>query len=134
MTTKYDHLVLQDDSNQMKTLKNGTIMGPLWLTRGERFRPVGADIFLKTRQKEYRNHLKSLKKERRAIRLVLKQEHNYCFSGSDASEDTASSDDADQEIIDKRYLSISLKELKVTYQVSTNQMERSDKSHRCTMI
>jgi hypothetical protein len=46
--------------------------GPIWLSKGERFRPSGAYEFLKKRYREYVIHLKKVRQEFREVIFIIR--------------------------------------------------------------
>ena len=79
----------------MSSVHHGDILGPLWITKGERFRPSGAYLFLETRYKEFRAQLKVFKAElreiSRALRKRQKRTMNDSGTGATVADDTESS-------------------------------------------
>ena len=57
----------------MKTADDGLVYGPIWLSKGERFRPTGAYVYLELRYKELQIQLKKLKKQHKELMIVSKK-------------------------------------------------------------
>jgi len=116
----------------MQTVNDGIIYGPIWLSKGEKFRPTGAYIFLETRYKECQVQLKILKKEYREILIVIKKRKRRTMIGNDNNEtgddgqitSTEGTDKEDEKVIDtsliqnKSLLSMKKKELKELKEVN----------------
>ena len=110
----------------MKTANNGVVYGPVWISKGERFRPTGAYIFLELRQKELQHQLKNLKIQYKQILIIIKEKQqkkstNVEETDGDDREMFSSNEETDNEeeknkvisaIQDKGLLSMTRKELK----------------------
>ena len=110
----------------MKTANNGIVYGPVWISKGERFRPTGAYVFLELRQKELQLQLKKLKIQYKEITIILKDKQqkkstNVDETDGDDGEMFSSNEGTDNEeekgktssaIQDKGLLSMTRKELK----------------------
>lgn len=110
----------------MKTANNGIVSGPVWISKGERFRPTGAYVFLELRLKELQHQLKKLKSQHKEIMMIIKEKQqkkstNVDETDGDDGEMFSSNEGTDNEegkskttsaIQDKSLLSMSRKELK----------------------
>ena len=101
----------------MATAQHGLITRPLWLSKGERFRPTGAYVFLQIRHEEFRLSLKKLKEEQREILAVIRKRKRQSMVGN-GGEHTSSDGDTDDdeeikvEIRNKALLSMTRQEMK----------------------
>ena len=111
----------------MKTADDGLVYGPIWLSKGERFRPTGAYVYLELRYKELQLQLKKLKKQHKELMIVIKKrqqkkmhEIDHNETGDDDGQDS-SAENTDKEedkvidtslIQDKSLLSMRNKEIK----------------------
>ena len=110
----------------MPTANDGLVYGPIWLSKGEKFRPTGAYIFLEARYKECQLQLKILRKEHKEIMTVIKKRKRRTMIGNDNNEtgddgqitSTEGTDKEDEKAYDtssiqnKSLLSMTKKELK----------------------
>lgn len=99
----------------MPTAHQGLITGPLWISKGERFRPTGAYVFLQTRYEEFRVLLKKEKQEHREILAVIRRRKRQKMIGIEhesSNNDTTDDDDAQVEIRNKGLLSMGRQEMK----------------------
>jgi hypothetical protein len=111
----------------MKAANDWIIYGPVWLSKGERFRPTGAYIFLESRYKEFQIQLKKLRKEHRELMIIIiekrkkKPMNNNETDDDDDDEHISSAEGTDKEeekpndissIQDKSLLSMTKKEIK----------------------
>jgi hypothetical protein len=118
----------------MKTANDGVVWGPIWLSKGERFRPTGAYIFLESRYKELQLQLKKLKKEYKQLMIIIiekrkKKTVNYNESDDDGGQNS-STEGTDKEeedkineislIQDKSLLSMTKKEMRELKKVKKN--------------
>jgi hypothetical protein len=117
----------------MKTADDGIVYGPIWLSKGERFRPTGAYVYLELRYKELQVQLRKLKIQYREITIVIKKQQQRRMKGNDNNETgddghASSSENTDREdkiidtssIEDKSLLSMSIKEIKEYKKVKDN--------------
>ena len=123
--------VLKSDERSMETANGGVVYGPVWLSKGERFRPTGAYIFLETRTKELQLQLKSLKDKHKELMIVIKNRERRMQNrmdsndtGDDRQGSSTENTDKDEEKVsdfskveDKSLLSMSKKERKELKQV-----------------
>ena len=119
-------LVLKSDDCEMKTAYNGIVYGPVWLSKGERFRPTGAYVFLEERCKELRLQLRKLRKQYRELTIIIKEKNKKKPANADETDDDvgaylSSTEGTDNEeektktissIQDKSLLSMTKKEMK----------------------
>jgi hypothetical protein len=123
----------------MKTVNDGIIYGPVWLSKGERFRPTGAYIFLECRYKEFQSQLKKLRKEHRELTIIINEKpkrkpmNNNEMDDEEEEEDehlssTEGTDKEDEKmhdrllIQDKSLLSMTKKEIKEMKKVNRNRI------------
>ena len=121
----------------MKAANNAVIYGPVWISKGERFRPTGAYAFLELRLKELQSQLKRLKAQQREIMIIIKEKQqkkatNVDETDGDDGDFTTSNEGTDNEeeknktnstIQDKGLLSMARKELREFKKVRQNQIE-----------
>src|SRR5690349_18499502 len=116
----------------METANDGILFGPIWVSKGERFRPTGAYIFLESRYKEFQIQLKKLKKEHKQLMIIINEKRkkkSMNKNETDDDEQDSSTEETDKEEIrssiqDKSLLSMTMKEMKELQQVNkkiTNQ-------------
>ncbi|CAF3985284.1 unnamed protein product [Adineta steineri] len=116
-------LFLESDDCKMQTANGEIIYGPVWLSKGEKYRPTGAYIFLETRYKECQTHLKILQKEYNEVMIVIKKRKRQTMIDHETDDDAHVStnegtDKEDDKVIDvstiqnKGLLSMKKKELK----------------------
>ena len=119
----------------MKSADDGIVYGPVWISKGERFRPTGAYIFLECRYKEFHFQLKKLRKEHRQLLTIINEKRkkkpmNYNETDEDEDEHLSSTEGTDKEeekandtstIQDKSLLSMTKKELKEMKKVKLNE-------------
>lgn len=122
-------LVLESDECRMETVNNEYVCGPIWLSKGERFRPTGAYIYLELRYQELVIQHKKTKKHLKEINLVIKEKEREKQKGKSDSENNdgtdeeqnSSNEDTNNEKSkikdklsgkDKTILSMTIKELK----------------------
>lgn len=99
----------------MKIANDGEVYGPVWLSKGERFRPTGAYAYLYSRYEEIEIQLKKLRKDYKEIMIILNEKHKK-KSGTDDEQGT--SDEEVAKIQDKSLLSMSKKEIKDSQKVN----------------
>lgn len=121
----------------MKVANYTVISGPVWISKGERFRPTGAYTFLELRLKELQSQLKKLKGQQREIMIVIKEKqqkksNNVDETDGDDGEFTTSNEGTDNEeeknktistVQDKGLLSMTRKELRESKKVRQNEIE-----------
>lgn len=66
----------------MQSANTGLFYGPIWLSKGERFRPSGAYAFLAKRYKEYQILLKKQRVEFREVVFVIRSRQKPGDSGA----------------------------------------------------
>ena len=133
--------VLESDDCKMQTVNDGIIYGPVWVSKGEKFRPTGAYVFLESRYKECQSQLKAYRAELREIKTVIKKRQRRTMNGNEQSdtgdelrvsttEGTDGEDEKNNEktaVKNKSLLSMTKKELKELKEVrSGNQTCRND--------
>lgn len=106
----------------MKIANEGEVFGPIWLSKGERFRPTGAYVYLDSRYKELHIQLKKIKKEYKQLIIIINEKRKK-KSGTDNDKQGSSTEGTDKEDItlyiqDKSLLSMTLKEIKELQKVS----------------
>ena len=107
----------------MFSVHHGDILGPLWITKGERFRPSGSYLFLDARYKEFRAQRKLFEAELREILYAIQKRQKRTMNGSDAESSPERTDNDDGKskenapIRNKQLLSMSMKELKTLKEV-----------------
>lgn len=117
----------------MKTANDGVVWGPIWLSKGERFRPTGAYIFLESRYKELQLQLKKLKKEYKQLMIIMnkkpkKKTVNYNESDDDGGQNSSTEgtdkeeDKINEKLLsqDKSLLSMTKKEMSELEKVKKN--------------
>ena len=85
-----DRLVLESDENTMQTTKFGQVVGPIWLSKGERFRPTGAYEYLQIRHNEFRTSLKECKEEYKKVLNDIEKQQDSLRNANDDEMNTAS--------------------------------------------
>ena len=125
----------------MKTANDGITYGPVWLSKGERFRPTGAYIFLESRYKEFQVQLRKLRKEHRQLMIIInerrkKKAMHHHETDEDEDEHFSSTEETDEEekhkvndtsaIQDKSLLSMNKKEMKEMKKVKREEILRND--------
>jgi len=124
-------LVLKSDDCKMSTADDGLVYGPVWMSKGERFRPTGAYAYLELRLKELQQQLKNLKKDHRELTITLKDKSKKKTANTSETDDDddvvhqlSSSETADKDEIskvkDKSLLSMTKKELQAMETVREN--------------
>ncbi|CAF1619115.1 unnamed protein product, partial [Didymodactylos carnosus] len=58
----------ESEDNMTKTV-HGLLIGPIWISKGERFRPTGAYTFLQIHLRETKEKLKETKLEQKRVRI-----------------------------------------------------------------
>lgn len=100
----------------MPTAQQSSVTGPLWLSKGERFRPTGAYVFLETRHDEYCASLRKLKKQYNEVKTVIRRRRQRAMIGDEDTEESSNKETDDEEkpveIKDKSLLSMTKKELR----------------------
>jgi hypothetical protein len=107
----------------MKIANDGIVYGPVWLSKGERFRPTGAYIYLELRYKELNVQLKKCKQDYKELMIIIKtrQKRRMIEIGGDDEQGTSTDEtdkDEDDKVInlsfiqDKSLLSLRKKEMK----------------------
>jgi hypothetical protein len=125
----------------MKTANDEIIYGPVWLSKGERFRPTGAYIYLESRYKELQSKLKKLKKLKKEIKvsIIIKnrkkkpmiENDNNNETGDDGQISSTEGTDKDEEdkviksssIENKSFLSMGTKEIEELQKVIRKKKE-----------
>lgn len=105
----------------MKTVTDGTIIGPLWITCGELFRPIGAFDYLQNRLAEFVSYRNERKKIHHELLIVEKQRKS---SKKRKENDLNDSDDSESDkwkrkIKNRNLLSMDQKELDEFKEVKT---------------
>ena len=122
---------MESNECKLQAANDEVIVGPVWLSKGERFRPTGAYIYLELRCKELYLQLKKLKIHYKETMIAIKAREKRTMNEYDSNEttddaqipSTESTDKEERKILDtssiqdKSLLSMSAKELKETKQV-----------------
>ncbi|CAF1169688.1 unnamed protein product [Adineta ricciae] len=130
-------LFLESDDCKMQTVNDGIIYGPVWVSKGEKFRPTGAYVFLESRYKECQSQLKIYRAEYREIKTVIKKRQRRTMNGNEQSdtgdelrvsttEGTDGEDEKDNHktaVKNKSLLSMTKKELKELKEASEAKIE-----------
>ncbi|CAF3012149.1 unnamed protein product [Rotaria sp. Silwood2] len=130
-------LFLESDECTIKTVHDENVIGPIWISKGERFRPTGAYIYLELRYKEFQLQYKNVKKHYRDIMIVIKTRKQRTMKENDKNETSedeqfSSTEGTDKEqnktndkssIKDKSLLSMSNKELKEAKQALEDKLK-----------
>ncbi|CAM4769077.1 unnamed protein product [Rotaria magnacalcarata] len=123
-------MFLDTDECKVPTTNDDYIYGPVWISKGERFRPTGAYIYLETRYQELNIQYKKIKIQYKEVILVMKEkqktkhesDHNEETDDDGVDEQISSNEGTDKEKSkikdklsskDKSLLSMSSKELKM---------------------
>ncbi|CAF2617983.1 unnamed protein product [Rotaria sp. Silwood2] len=130
-------LFLESTECTIKTVHDENVIGPIWISKGERFRPTGAYIYLELRYKEFQLQYKNVKKHYRDIMIVIKTRKQRTMKENDKNETSedeqlSSTEGTDKEqnktndkssIKDKSLLSMSNKELKEAKQALEDKLK-----------
>jgi hypothetical protein len=120
----------------MKAVNDVIIYGPVWLSKGERFRPTGAYIFLECRYKEFQSELKKLRKKHRELTKIMNEKpkrkpmNNNEMDDEEEEEDEhlSSTEGTDKE--GEKMNDISLKQDKSLLSMKKKEMEEMKKVNR----
>jgi hypothetical protein len=108
----------------MPSVCHGLTIGPLWFSKGERFRPTGAYVFLQARYDEYRLLLKKIKNEHEDIMRVMRKRKQktriYEDDRLESTDEDTNNDEINLEIQDKGLLSLTDKQIKRLKEVKMN--------------
>ena len=85
--------VFRSDSSTMQHATEGTIFGPVWLTNGEPFRPVGAFEFLRNRHREFVSYRDERRAIHREVLLIIDERTKRKQRKDERSEDESSDDE-----------------------------------------
>ncbi|CAF0848442.1 unnamed protein product [Rotaria sp. Silwood1] len=131
---------LESNECTIKTVHDDNVYGPLWISKGERFRPTGAYTYLELRYTEFQLQYKKLKKHYKEIRIVIKTHKQRRMIEDDDNETSgdeqiSSTEGTDREqnktndkssIKDKSLLSMTIKELKEAKQTLENKIKETE--------
>jgi len=116
----------------MKIANDGIVYGPVWLSKGERFRPTGAYIYLELRYKELNVELKKYKKDYKELMIIIqtRQKRRMIEIGDDEQGTSTDETDKDEDdkvidlsfIQDKSLLSMRKKEMKELQKVNKKKL------------
>ncbi|CAF0809708.1 unnamed protein product [Rotaria sordida] len=123
-------IFLESNECTIKTVHDECVFGPIWISKGERFRPTGAYSYLELRYKEFQLQYKKLKNHYKEIMIVIKTRKKRMMNENDNNEisddeQISSTEGTDKEqnknndkssIKDKSLLSMTNKELKESKQ------------------
>jgi tRNA(Ser,Leu) C12 N-acetylase TAN1 len=86
-------LDFQSDDYEMRIANDGVVFGPIWLSKGERFRPTGAYSFLQSRYEEFQLQLKKIKKQYKEIIIIIKKRKRRTMIENDNNNNNETVDD-----------------------------------------
>ena len=111
-------VVLKSEMHTMQSAVTGLIYGPLWLSKGERFRPSGSYAFLKSRYNEYLIKLKKRRQEYREVVFVIRTLHKNKESSARQRDSSLEKTDDDEpkiretsSIKNKKIMSLNTREI-----------------------